>query len=80
MRFFGLLFLLQAIVIVTELPTVIFGIVQTHLLYLSIQQELLVGSLLFRLLVYLCTALGFLFFGRPLAKLFVKGLDNVDED
>ncbi len=78
MRFFGLLFLIEAIVIVTELPTVIYGVVQTHLHYLSIQQELLVGTLLFRLLVYLGTAIAFLFFSRPLARLFTRDLDEHD--
>jgi hypothetical protein len=75
LRISGIGWLIDVVVALTALPGDILGMVQ-QTGYLSFQRELSLVMLLVRVCFYLGMAIAFLFFTRPLAKLFTKGLDD----
>jgi hypothetical protein len=75
LRISGIGWLIDVIIALTSLPGDILGIVEQSG-YLSAQRELSFIMTLVRLGFYLGTAIAFLFFTRPLARLFTKGLDD----
>jgi hypothetical protein len=80
LRFFGVYLFFEAFVVLTELPTHIYGIYKTQFDFISAQRKLDLGLALARLFVYAGAAIACLFFSRPLAKLFTKGLESVKHD
>ena len=75
LRISGIGWLIDVVIALTGLPGDILGMVeQTG--YLSFQRELSLIMLLVRICLYLGMAIAFLFFTRPLARLFTKGLDE----
>jgi len=77
LRIFSVYFFIDVMVVLTELPPNIYGILNAQSDYLVTQRELALGLELIRLFVYAGTGISFLVFSRPLAKLFTKGLDKV---
>ncbi len=80
MRILSVSFLLDVTEVFTELPGDIYGIFNASSAYVSSQRELAFGLALFRLLIYGGAVIVFLFFNRPLAKLFTKGLESIKHD
>jgi hypothetical protein len=80
MRILSIAFITDVIEVLTELPADIYGVLNAQSDYAVSQRELALGFALFRLLFYAGIATAFIFFGRPLAKLFTKGLESVKHD
>ena len=80
MRILSIAFITDVIEVFTELPADVYGVFNAQSDYLVSQRELALVMALIRLFFYVCVATGFLFFGRPLAKLFTKGLDIKHDD
>jgi len=80
LRFFSVYLFFDAFVVITELPTMIWGIIMSQLPNITSEREITLGMLLFRLFVYSGTGIAFLVFSRPLAKLFTNGLEHVKHD
>ena len=77
LRIFAVGWLWDVPVALTNLPGDIFGMIALQPGYLLSQRELGLAMLLVRIGLYLILGVGFLFFARPLAKLFTKGLQHV---
>lgn len=80
LRFFSVYMFFDAFVVLTELPTHIYGIYKTEFDFISAQRKLALGLALLRLFVYSGIAISFLVFTRSLAKFFTKGLESMKHD
>jgi hypothetical protein len=80
LRLFSVYLCLNIILVLTELPPNIYGIISLRSDYLMHQRVLMLGLELFRVFVYASLAVTFLVFNRPLAKLFAKGLESLKND
>jgi hypothetical protein len=80
LRLFSVYLCLNIIVVLTELPSSIISLIYSQSDFLIHQRVLGIVLLLFRLGVYVGLAITFLVFNRPVAKLFVKGLESLKND
>jgi hypothetical protein len=80
MRILSIAFITDVIEVLTELPADIYGVFSAQSNYAVSQRELALVMALIRLFFYVSIATGFLFFARPLAKLFTKGLESKHDD
>jgi hypothetical protein len=80
MRILSVAFITDVIEVLTELPADIYGVLNAQSDYAVSQRELALVMALIRLFVYVGIVIGFLFFGRFLAKLFTKNLESVKHD
>jgi hypothetical protein len=76
MRLFGVYLFFDVMVVLTELPSSIYNMSNTQVDYMKPAYELVIAMELVRLFIYLVMGICFLFFARPLARLFTKGLDE----
>jgi hypothetical protein len=79
-RIVSISFLLDAVIVLTELPVVIFDISKSQVDYIISEHEFSLVMLLVRLFIYLVAGICFLIFARPLGKLFAKGLENINHN
>jgi hypothetical protein len=77
LRVFSIYLFLDLMVVASGVPADIYGIFNSPTNYITKQRELALAMALGRIVVYGGTGIAFLFFSRPLAKLFTKGIDNV---
>jgi hypothetical protein len=75
-RLISISLFIDAIVILTELPVMIFEIHKSQFENITSERVFALGALLVRLLIYVGAGICFLIFARPLARLFTKGLDD----
>jgi hypothetical protein len=80
MRILSVGFIADSINILTDLPGDIYGVMRATTDYVASQRELDLVLVLVRLSVCSGIAIAFLFFSRPLAKLFTRGLDSQKHD
>lgn len=76
MRLFGAYLFLNLILVITELPTEVYGIIATHFDYIRSEREVVLAATLIRLVVYAIGGTCFIAFSRSLGKLFAKGLEG----
>jgi hypothetical protein len=74
MRLFGVYLFFDVMLVLTELPTEIFAIQKSQIDYITTEHEFVLAMSLVRLFIYAGAGICFLFFARPLAKLFTKDL------
>jgi hypothetical protein len=74
MRLFGVYLFFDVMIVLTELPSEIYNMSQTQVDYMRPEYELVIAMSLVRLFIYVVLGVCFLFFARPLAKLFTKDL------
>jgi len=74
MRLFGVYLFFDAVVVLTELPSQIYNMTKTQVDYMKPEYELYIAMSLVRLFIYVVLGACFLFFARPLAKLFTRDL------
>jgi len=77
MRLFGVYLFFDVVIVLTELPVLIFGILNSRFDNMTSERILTLIMVFVRLFVYAGAGVTFLVFARPLAKLFTKGLENV---
>jgi hypothetical protein len=75
-RIFSIHFFVSAIVVLTEMPSMIFSISETKFTSIIYQSEFNLFLLMVRLFTYVGAGVFCLVFARPVAKLFIKGLDK----
>ena len=80
LRFMSFNLFIDFFIVLTELPTHIYGMYMSEFASISAQRKLALGIALFRLIVYAGTAISLLVFSRPLAKIFIKGLESEKHD
>ena len=80
MRIYGVYLFLDAFIVLTELPTSIYGMLNGPGGYLTTQREIILVAEIFRLFFYCGLGLAFLLFSRPIGKILIKGLANLKED
>jgi len=80
LRFYSLYLFFDGVVVLTELPPSLNGIIHSTSDAIATQRVLILGLELFRLLIYVGTGVAFLIFTRPLAKFFTKGLGDDEHD
>ncbi len=80
MRFFSVYLFMGAMVVITEIPGVVFEVIASKNQTYTYGRELVLGMLVVRLMVYFGLAVTFLVAGRPLARFFVRSLDKIRND
>jgi hypothetical protein len=76
-RIVSIFLFVDAVIVLTELPAVIFDIFKSQFDYIVSEHEFALAMLLLRLCFYLVGGLCFLIFSRPLGKLFAKGIESI---
>ncbi len=76
MRLFGIYLFFDVMLVLTELPTEIYNIHKSEIDYITSEHEFILVMSLVRLFIYAGAGICFLFFARPLARLFTKDLDE----
>jgi hypothetical protein len=76
MRLFGVFLFLNVMIVLTELPTQIYTIFQTHVDYMKPVYALAAAMMCVRLFIYTVLGICLLVFARRLAGLFTRGLDS----
>jgi hypothetical protein len=75
-RITSISFFIGAVIILTELPALIFDIWESQYRNITLEREVALMMVLVRLAFYIVGGLSFLIFARPLAELFTKDLDR----
>jgi hypothetical protein len=78
-RFFGVYLFLDAIIVLTELPTQIINMAASRGSYggyISFERDFFLVMTLARLALYVIGGICFIALSRPLGKLFAKGLEG----
>lgn len=75
-RTISISFFIDTVVILTELPSLVFDIYESRIQYITLEHEVALLMVLVRLAFYIVGGICCLLFARPLAKLFTKGLDE----
>ena len=79
-RLVSIYYFIAATLVLMDIPVIISEAFHSPNEDVASDHEFAAWMLAVRALIYLCAGISFLFFARPLARLFTKGLESIKHD